>query len=93
MFGHDLEKILPCEVVAGLEIDDLDVAPVANEARDVLERHVVRCLGVVEPSAGVALYEKRFVGHVILRGACIAAVQLTAGWWKGKENLPNREAK
>jgi hypothetical protein len=62
VFGDDLQKVLPGQVVAGFQIDDLHLAPVADEPGDIVERHVVGCLGVVEPSAGIPLDQERPVG-------------------------------
>jgi hypothetical protein len=62
VLGDDLEEVLARQVVAGLEVHDLHLAPRADEARDVLQRDVVARLGVVEAAAGVALDEERLVG-------------------------------
>jgi len=62
MLGHDLQQILPRQVVAGFQVDDLHLAARADEACDVFQCDVIRRLGVIEAAAGVALYQKRLVG-------------------------------
>src|SRR5690606_8093173 len=59
VLGDDLQEILPGEVVTRLEVDDLDLAPLADERGDVFERHIVAGFRVVEPTARVPLDQKR----------------------------------
>jgi len=59
MFGHDLQQVLAGQVVARLQVDDLYLAPVPDERRDILEGDVIAGLGVVEPAAGIALDQQR----------------------------------
>ena len=63
MFGDDLQKVLPRQVVARFQIDDLDLAPITDEPGDVLQRNVVAGLRVVEPAACVA-FDQQGIGIV-----------------------------
>ena len=62
VLGDDLQQILPGQVVAAFQIDDLDLPPRADEAGNILKRDVIAGLGVVEPPAGITLDQKRGLG-------------------------------
>ena len=86
MLGHDLEEVLPGQVIAGFQIDDLHLAAIADKAGDIVERHVIGRLGVVQAAACVTLDEKRGTGHFILPNGD-AAVQLRRNGRELKGNV------
>lgn len=66
VFGDDLQQVLARDIIAALEVDDLDVAPISNEPGDIVEGDVVAGLGVVEPAARVAFDQQwlSVTGHL-----------------------------
>ncbi|OIQ75544.1 hypothetical protein GALL_427850 [mine drainage metagenome] len=65
MLCDDLQKVLPRQVVATFQVDDLHFAPGADEPRDVVQRDVIAGFRVVETTARIALNQQRLVsfGH------------------------------
>ena len=47
MFGNDLKQILAGQVVAAFEIDNLNIAPLADKTGDVVKGHIIAGLGVI----------------------------------------------
>ena len=60
--GDDLQQVLPGQIVARFKVDDLHLAPFADECRDIVERHVITGFGIVETPAGVALDQQWSAG-------------------------------
>ena len=65
VLGDDLQQILPGQIVARAQIDDANLAPLADHAGDLVQGHVVAGFGVVEPAAGIALDQQGPVGGLV----------------------------
>jgi hypothetical protein len=60
MLGDDLQQVLPGQVITAFQINNLDVATLADKSRNVVERHIVTGFGVVQTTACISFDQEWF---------------------------------